>query len=166
MVDISNKESLISKINKTLEEEDYSLDLGLVNLLRETVSELQNLGKTLLETQTELAKYKPNYNNGFCNKCGYFGEVVDNGNHKRPDGSYCHYQIGKTTQVDKLTPEFINLSIETIVMMCKATGSIDPNVLIATLQQRMKFDCVIEVLQIAIETSKITYNSQGFVIAV
>lgn len=281
MSDSSNKESLISRINKTLRDEDYALDIGLVNLLKEAVSELERLehvidrdryivaagivaietslkarswtlegrgpyewddddyrkefgiwvnevynttdilrrvsfDKTdcttdpyriqaardaakeiinkpikhrqmiaadlglfdtrdaeiiklknqLLESQTELTKYKPNYNNGFCNKCGYFGEVVDNGNHKRPDGTECHYLIGKITPVDKNTPEFINTSIETVVMMCKVLGSIDPNVLIAVLQQRMTINLVIEVLQCALERCEITYDSQGFIVAV
>ena len=138
-------------------------DLGLFDKRDSEITKLKN---QLLEAQNELVKYKPNYNNGFCNKCGYFGEVVDSGNHNRPDGSDCPYLITKTTPVDKLTPEFINISIETIVMMCKALGSIDPNVLIAALQQRMKFDCVIEVLQLAIERGKITYNPDGFIIAI
>jgi len=143
--------------------EMIAADLGLFDVRDAEIAKLKH---QLFEVQTELAKYKPNYNNGFCNKCGYFGEVVDNGNHKRPDGSDCPYLIAKTIPVDKLTPEFINISIETIVMMCKALGSIDPNVLITTLQQRMKYELVIEVLQLGIERGKITYNLNGFIVAV
>jgi len=129
-------------------------------------SEIVKLKNQLLEAQIELTKYKPNYDNGFCNKCGYFGKVEGQGFHQRPNGTDCHYQIVKTIPVDKLTSEFINISIETTVMMCKALGSIDPNLLISTLQQRMKFDCVIEVLQCALERNQISYNPDGFVVAV
>jgi len=41
MSDISNKESLISRINKTLKVEDYALDLGLVALFNDIITELK-----------------------------------------------------------------------------------------------------------------------------
>jgi len=142
--------------------EMIAADLGLFD---KRDIEIRNLKNKLLETQMELVKYKPNHNYSFCIRCGYFGEVPEKGFHRRPDGGDCNYYLGKTVQIDTLTPESKNIFVDTVVMMCQALGSVDPNIILASLQTRMKYAAAIDVLQTCLERGVVDFNSDGYLIA-
>jgi hypothetical protein len=140
-------------------------DLGLFD---PSVAEIAKLRNELKEVQAKLKQYEPETDHAYCNKCGYYGPVIDDGRHNRRDGTQCNYSICKREPLKEITPEMRQIYLGILVMICHAHGDdgIDPSDLIKRLQSLLVFDLVIDICQSAFERGLIEYNSKSFVVAV